>query len=262
MDTAKFIAWKSGKPLVQIPSIASVDAAFTDAVGVRVDGKVSYVGSIMPQRVILDLDLILSAPRRLNRAGIGDILSCHTGLWDWQLATSEGVGVSWDDELAALGRGLLDELDEMALDISNVTPAGVRWLMDAYRRIGMACHRAGHSRFEEGSEHFFAYCHEHLTGATHVHGEVVTLGVVVASWLQENRPEWVVDLVRRVGVRANPGDLGIGFATFRTTMMALAGYVRAEGLDFGIVDKVTVDDLLVSDLWAYLAQLPSEEPSL
>lgn len=260
MDTAKFIAWKSGKLLVQIPSIASVDAAFTDAVGVRVDGKVSYVGSIMPQRVILDLDLVQSAPTHLNRAGIGDILSCHTGLWDWQVAAGESEGVSWDEQLAALGHQLLDELDERASDISKVTPSSVRWLMDAYRRIGMACHRAGHSRFEEGSEHFFAYCHEHLTGTTHVHGEIVTLGVAIAAWLQGNRPEWVLDVIRRVGVRANPADLGIGFESFSATMSRLSSYVRAEGLDFGVIDTVTIDDQVISDLWAFLADLPLAEP--
>ncbi len=35
LDTAKFIAWKTGKRLIQIPSITSVDAGFTDAIGVR-----------------------------------------------------------------------------------------------------------------------------------------------------------------------------------------------------------------------------------
>jgi dTDP-4-amino-4,6-dideoxygalactose transaminase len=38
IDTAKFIAWKTGKRLIQIPSITSVDAGFTDAIGVRSKG--------------------------------------------------------------------------------------------------------------------------------------------------------------------------------------------------------------------------------
>ena len=62
LDTAKYLAWKRGLPLVQIPTITSVDAGFTDAIGVRADGHVRYVGTIEPEEVVLDIDLIRSAP--------------------------------------------------------------------------------------------------------------------------------------------------------------------------------------------------------
>lgn len=69
LDTAKFLAWKRGLPLVLIPTITSVDAGFTDAIGIRSDGRVRYVGTIEPEEVVLDIALIRSAPPRLNRAG-------------------------------------------------------------------------------------------------------------------------------------------------------------------------------------------------
>ena len=102
LDTAKYVTWKTGKPLFQIPSITSVDAAFTDAIGVRIDQRVRYIGHILPQRVVLDIDLVRSAPPRLNRSGVGDILSCHTALYDWRLALARGVGAAWDETAAAL----------------------------------------------------------------------------------------------------------------------------------------------------------------
>src|SRR4029453_4368915 len=52
MDTAKFIAWKTGKRLVQVPSITSVDAPFTDAIGIRRDGRVKYIGVGVPNFVL------------------------------------------------------------------------------------------------------------------------------------------------------------------------------------------------------------------
>src|SRR5262245_13188238 len=64
MDTAKFIAWKTGKRLIQIPSIMSVDAPFTDAIGIRRDGRVQYIGPVVPEYVVLDIELIRSAPPR------------------------------------------------------------------------------------------------------------------------------------------------------------------------------------------------------
>ena len=46
------------------------------------------------------------------------------------------------------------------------------------------CLRVGHSGPEEGSEHYFAYAAEALTGRSFVHGEIVGLGVVLMSGLQ------------------------------------------------------------------------------
>jgi glycerol dehydrogenase-like iron-containing ADH family enzyme len=108
-------------PLVQIPTITSVDAGFTDAIGVRSEGRVRYVGTIVPEEVVLDIELIRSAPARLNRAGIGDVLSCHTGLHDWRAAVGAGEGVAWNDAGADLGLTLLAELDSMVADIHDGT---------------------------------------------------------------------------------------------------------------------------------------------
>jgi uncharacterized metal-binding protein YceD (DUF177 family) len=78
--------------------------------------------------VVLDLPLVRSAPKRLNRAGIGDILSCHTGLYDWRLATDAGHGHPWHAGLAGLGATLLDELEAAADEVAAVSDAGVRFL--------------------------------------------------------------------------------------------------------------------------------------
>ena len=259
LDTAKFLAWKTDRPLLQMPTITSVDAGFTDAIGVRTFGKVRYIGSIVPIRVVIDVDVIRSAPLRLNRSGIGDILSCHTGLWDWKAATDTGHGHAWRDDLAALGRTLLDELDAGTGDIHAVSADGVRWMADAYRRIGAACAEALHSRFEEGSEHFWAYSYEHATGAHHVHGELISFAVVALSSVQGNRPGWAADIVRRCGTRAHPSDLGITADEFSTTLLGLRTYARDERLDIGVADlrEITVSD--VADAWTMVNTLPRAE---
>jgi glycerol-1-phosphate dehydrogenase [NAD(P)+] len=236
LDTAKHLAWRTGRPLVQIPGITSVDAAFTDAIGVRVDGHVRYIGTVVPERVVLDLDLVRAAPPRLNRAGIGDVLSCHTGLRDWRLAADAGVGAPWDERLAALGAMLLDELGDHIDEIAATTPTGIRFLADAYRRIGAACAFAGHSRFEEGSEHFLAYALEHHLRRTFVHGEVIAFGVLVMAAVQGNSPERAVEIVERSGVRAHPADLGIDRTSFDEVTATLASFVLRLGLDASVID--------------------------
>jgi glycerol-1-phosphate dehydrogenase [NAD(P)+] len=256
LDTAKYVAWRLERPLVQVPTITSVDAGFTDAIGIRSDGRVRYVGTVVPEVVVLDLPLVRSAPPRLNRAGVGDVLSCHTGLFDWRLAAERGTTHPWHDGLAALGTTLLDELEAAADDIAAVTDDGVRFLADAYRRIGAACAWAGHSRFEEGSEHFWAYAFEHATGAHPVHGEIISFAVCALAQVQGNDPDRARRIVERAHVRAHPDDLGISRTAFAECLLGLRDHARREGLDQGIAEFTTITERHVDDAWAVVSSLP------
>lgn len=256
MDTAKYVAWRTGRPLVQVPSITSVDAGFTDAIGVRDQGRVRYIGTVSPEVVLLDLPLIRSAPARLNRAGVGDVLSCHTGLFDWRLASDHGLGHPWHDGLAALGATLLDELDAAADEIGAVSEDGIRFLAGAYRRIGAACAWAGHSRFEEGCEHFWAYAYEHATGSHPVHGEIIAFAVCALAHVQGNDPARVRRIVERSKVRANPDDLAVTEAAFRSALLGLRVYAGDNDLDVSIVDLVDVTPGQVEDAWSFVTSLP------
>ena len=259
LDTAKYVAWRTGRPLVQVPTITSVDAGFTDAIGIRDLGKVRYVGTVVPELVVLDLPLIRSAPPRLNRAGVGDVLSCHTGLFDWRLATEHGTTHPWHTGLAALGAMLLDELESAADEIAAVSDDGVRFLADAYRRIGAACAWAGHSRFEEGSEHFWAYAYEHATGAHPVHGEIISFAVCALAEVQGNEPERARRIVERSHVRAHPADLGITEEAFASCLLGLAAYARREGLDQGVADFIELTTSHVDRAWAFVTSLPRRD---
>ena len=256
IDTAKYVAWKTGKRLIQIPSITSVDAAFTDAIGVRSAGRVRYIGKLLPALVVLDVDLVRSAPKHLNRGGIGDVLSCHTALWDWRWAVANNRGVPWHDGGAQLGQQLLDELAQRVDEVHDVTPDAVRWLASAYRRIGAACSVLRHSRFEEGSEHFLGYAYEHLSGAHPLHGELIALCAVAMSTLQGNDPDKVRDIVVRTGVRAHPEDLGITRSSFTAAVMALQAYVQREQLDFSVIDTTAIGQGVATQLWQAIAALP------
>lgn len=261
IDTAKYIAWKRNIPAIFMPTIASVDATFTDAVGIRRERRVVYVGNVRPTEVVLDLPRIAAAPARLNRAGIGDILSCHTGLFDWRFASEREEGVAWNADLAGLGEALLDELEAAAPRINEGGPEGVDFLMDAYRRIGAACAAAGHSRFEEGSEHFFGYALEEDTGRHFVHGELISMCVVALSIVQGNDPERAVAIIERAGTFAHPDAVGIDEAVFRRNLSRLATYIRDERLDYSWVSAHPIIDEQIEAAWDVVDQLPGRGQS-
>src|SRR5437870_6812870 len=73
MDMGKYIADRRGLRLINVPTIVSTNAYVTSTAGLREpDGSVRYVGNISPDLVVIDFDLIRTAPPALNRAGAGD----------------------------------------------------------------------------------------------------------------------------------------------------------------------------------------------
>jgi len=236
LDMAKFVGWKRRLEPVLVPGIASVDACVTNAIAVRDKGKVHYIGFVLPRTIICDFKLMSGAPRHFNRAGIGDILSIHTGVFDWGLAAEAGE-VEFIKGIARQAEALVDELEEYATDIRAVTDEALEFLIRAYAEENALCLKVGHARPEEGSEHFFAYNVERITGKSLVHGELVSLGVFLMSRLQDNQHKRIKGILDRTGVRYHPRTLGLKRKEIEKALFTLQAYVKEEGLFFSIINK-------------------------
>jgi glycerol-1-phosphate dehydrogenase [NAD(P)+] len=250
VDTAKYVAEATGLPLIQILTIISVDAAFTVPYGYRDGSRVRYAGTTTPVEVIADPELIRRAPPELNRAGVGDLLSCHTGMFDWKLATDAGRGdIAWNEEAAALGRSVLDDLEAAAPEIAEVTEEAVRFLARTHQVVGAGCAEYG-ARFEEGSEHFLAYVFEWLTSEHRVHGELVSFCVLAMSVVQGNDPDRAVRIVRTSKVDARPEHLGITEELFVRMFRELPRYAEREHLWPSVIETVDFTNALAHATYA------------
>ena len=246
MDTAKWIHWRLGMSLHQVPSLPSVDACFTRMTALRDGGDVRYEGDAVPEMVYVDFDLMRTAPIEMIRAGIGDVLSCHTARFDWELAVRCGHEPPWDDDAAQASLASIAELEALAPLVRDATDDGLRRLMEQHREIGWRCHELGHARFEEGSEHFFAYCFERVTGRTILHGEIVTVGVLIMASMQRNAPERARAIVDAAGARHAPETLGVSWGEIDDTLRALPRFVREGGYWYSFANELVVNDELFS----------------
>jgi glycerol-1-phosphate dehydrogenase [NAD(P)+] len=236
LDAAKYVAWRRGIPLVLAPSIVSVDAAVTNTIAVRDGGRVEYRGFVVAEVIVADLALIGRAPARLNRAGVGDLLSIHTALWDWRAGAAAGK-VAFDAALADRSAAVLAQLYDLAVEISAVSDRALEAVLRGYVEVNALCLTAGHSGPEEGSEHYFGYRLEAVTGRSFVHGELIGLGSVLMAALQANEPGRVATFLDRAGVGWRPAEQGLGRAVLREALTGLPAFVREAGLPYSIIDE-------------------------
>jgi glycerol-1-phosphate dehydrogenase [NAD(P)+] len=260
IDAAKYFAWRRGLKLYQFPTSLSVDAMYGQRAGVREKGLVRYLGWAVPETVYFDYDILESAPPRINRAGVGDVFCFFTGAWDWEWAERRGrCEARWpyDPTLAAISL----EKAEAALagkeEIRDLTPRGVRLLVEAFQWGGASYHAAGWCpRHIEGVEHFFFYALEARTGKKFLHGEAVCLGILVGALMHDRRVEELAQAIRTIGVSVRPATLGIGWEDVDAVLQDLASFVRREKLPYGIAHEFVPDPAFLRRLRALAEQGP------
>jgi glycerol-1-phosphate dehydrogenase [NAD(P)+] len=249
IDAAKYISWKKGVRLVSIPTILSVDAFVTPAIGIRRNHEVAYVGESTPDPLIIDFGILRTAPPELNIAGIGDLLSSHTGTWDWEFAQKKGRSeypFSSADINAA--RNILASLEPLLSDIRENNDKGLMAIVEGYMTINTICLPAGHYRVEEGSEHYLFYELEERLQRPFVHGYIVGLGIYLMSQLQENRFEWIRDLMDCVNLKYHPADLGIMRDELSSSLLNLKNYVSEKpALWYTVIDDSDITSEWVAE---------------
>lgn len=241
LDIAKYHAWKAGKLVYQVPTAISVDAMFSYPIALRIDGKVQYVGEMIPKKIYCDFSILQSAPPVMNRSGVCDLLSCHTALFDWKLAVAQGRSIM-DAELYQHTAAILQNVKDNLQDIYDVTEKGIRLMMEGYRFVAVENYRVGHCQYEEGSEHFFYYCLEAQTRKHFLHGKVINLGILLMSLLQDNDVQAIKSIIHRAGVPIDPQSMNISYDDIRRALKSCNQYVREKGYSYSILNERNITE--------------------
>ena len=86
IDVTKFAATMAGIPMIAVATNLSHDGIASPVSSLEHESGKSSYGVNMPVAVVVDVDYVRSAPDRLVRSGIGDVLSNLSAITDWELA--------------------------------------------------------------------------------------------------------------------------------------------------------------------------------
>jgi glycerol-1-phosphate dehydrogenase [NAD(P)+] len=240
VDAAKYLSHHTSLPLYSLPTALSVDAFFTWASAVRHDGCVTYLETRPPDKVVIDFDVLSTAPETIRAAGICDVLSIATALWDWEYAEEMGEnteGLELIPWAADAAQAVLQGALECAEAAGAGDAGGLKQLLDCLALEAQLCNLIGHSRPQEGSEHYFAYAVENYLEKRPPQAHLVGPGIMLMAERQEQEVEELRYALTACHIPLNqiPSDI------ITKTLKGLPEYVLKHNQPFGIAHQYFQD---------------------
>ena len=187
-DIVRFVAQRTGRDFVSVPTAPSVDAYGSVVAPLVVDRVKRTVGASAPAAIFADTDILSRAPRPMIAAGFGDMLCKFSAVADWRLGALLW-GESYDEEIARRALAAASSCVEAVESIGRARPEGLAVLMAALVESGLCMADAGNSRPASGAEHQYSHFWEMRLlreGRPPVlHGLKVGVGTLVAAGLWE-----------------------------------------------------------------------------
>jgi glycerol dehydrogenase-like iron-containing ADH family enzyme len=232
LDVAKLVAHRTQLPVVTIPTTAATCAAWTALSNIySAAGAFDYDVSLphCPDLLILDYDIVATAPPRTLIAGIGDAIA------KWYEASVSSGNSDRTLLIAAVqqARVLRDLLfQKSAAAIAEIGGAAWQEVVDATVLLagvigglgGAQCRTVAAHAVHNGLTHLPA-CHDAL------HGEKVAFGILVQLRLEEmiggnqlaaTTRQQLLDFYQQIGLPSTLADLGLAQVTLADLQQAAA----------------------------------------
>jgi glycerol-1-phosphate dehydrogenase [NAD(P)+] len=250
-DAAKYIGWANKLPVVIIPTALSVDGFFTSIAAVRENGTVNYVDTGAAEQVIIDWDIISSAPANLRGTGICELLSIVTGLLDWRYAAERNKTTQdtrFQPWAAGLAAGIAQQAFKIATGVGQGKVESLHNLLDLMCAEVALTNQIGHNRPQEGSEQYFAYAIESKTNSGYgiPYADLVGPGILIAAALHGQDISPIRETIRSAGIRLDQ----IKSDDVMDILKAMPNYVQRHNLPYSIFNEFDPSPERIMDLMA------------
>ncbi|MHA1681949.1 MAG: iron-containing alcohol dehydrogenase, partial [Promethearchaeota archaeon] len=245
-DTAKYLARKAKKRLCVIPPILSTTSWLNMAIALRENKKLVFPGSKHANKIIIDPELIISAPPRLSLGGLADILCSASAVGDWSIA-HEHEG----EKISKKGVEAFNDLVKRAIETPErfkpFTKESIRAIFDVFLSGLVLCGASFSGRPVEGSEHHMYYYLDEKSDVPLIHGNIIALTTLISLKLQGGDAmielEDLQGFFNKTGIQYRLTEIGIGAEKIEDMLNNINAFVNERKLPYTILyDKEKLED--------------------
>lgn len=207
IDAGKYAAFLKNLPFISVPTSSSSDGFSSASASLVVDGRRASVPARLAYGIIVDTEVIRTAPEKFIYSGIGDMISKITAIYDW--VYEAGKGCSQLNDFAVM-------IAKKAVNSFVRTPYQsikdeifLKELLDSLSMSGIANEIAGSSAPTSGSEHLISHALDQLLEQPQLHGIQVGVATYIMSVVHDHRYKRVNTVLTDTGFWKFTAELGM-----------------------------------------------------
>lgn len=197
IDAAKYCGFLRNLAFISIPTSASSDGFSSASASLLVEGRRKSVPARLAYGIVVDTQIIKSAPKKFLYSGIGDMVSKITALYDWKFEEEHGYG-KVNDFATMIAKKAVNSFVRTPFE-SIEEDLFIKELLDSLAMSGIANEIAGSSAPTSGSEHLISHALDKMLEQPQLHGIQVGIATYLMSVVQDHRYKRVNTIFTRTG---------------------------------------------------------------
>ena len=216
IDAGKYAAYLRKLPFISMPTSASSDGFSSASASLLVNGKRTSVPARMAYGIVVDTDVLKSAPTKFLYSGIGDMVSKITALYDWIFEAEHGVS-EVNDFAVMIAKKAVNSFVRTPFE-SIQDNLFLKELVDSLAMSGIANEIAGGSAPTSGSERLISHALDKLLEVPQLHGVQVGIATYVMAVVQDHRYVRVNKIFEDTGFWYFVSTLGLNRADYESAI--------------------------------------------
>lgn len=197
IDAAKYCGFLRNLAFISIPTSASSDGFSSASASLLVEGRRKSVPARLAYGIVVDTQIIKSAPKKFIYSGIGDMVSKITALYDWKFEEEHGYG-KVNDFATMIAKKAVNSFVRTPFE-SIEEDLFIKELLDSLAMSGIANEIAGSSAPTSGSEHLISHALDKMLEQPQLHGIQVGIATYLMSVVQDHRYKRVNTIFTQTG---------------------------------------------------------------
>ena len=178
-------------------AVISSDGFSSASASLLVQGKRTSVPARLAYGIIVDTQVIRTAPEKFIYSGIGDMISKITALYDWIFEEKAGCG-EVNDFAVMIAKKAVNSFVRTPYE-SIKDELFLKELLDSLAMSGIANEIAGSSAPTSGSEHLISHALDKILEVPQLHGIQVGIATYIMAKVQDHRYIRVSTVLQETG---------------------------------------------------------------